>query len=123
MRTIGILSVLVLVGCATDSYIPKALHNPCSTGTPYGVACIDPSTLKPTVDPTHSGNGQIFNAWFNPGGNELDVTSDAFVWHKHNGSHAWAQLRNDLQVGKNYKYTIHNLTTKKDYDPDIMVDY
>jgi len=125
MRKVSIVSVLLLVlGCTNTAYLPETIHSPCDKGTPNGVACIDPATLNPTTNPVHSGNGQIFNAFLGSSRNdEIEITSEAYAWHKRKGSHAWAQLRNDLEVGKTYKYTIRDLTTQKVNDPDILIDY
>ena len=128
MRKVSILSVLILIGCATTSYRPFDFNqNPCSKGTPCDSVCIDPVSLQPSVNPIHTGRGQVVHAWFTSGTDDLSITSDAFESTGHEKGHAWGRVKKDARITDPnhppYKYTIHNLTTKRDNDPDIMVDY
>jgi hypothetical protein len=122
MRKILLLSVLVLAGCRHgDTYYQKRVADPCSVAPPsQGFACIDAS-LVPNPDPVHQRPSKWVH-FFLAGGDELEISSSVFEHVGHEGGHAWAQVKADAVPHQKYKYTIHDLTTNKRNDPEVMVD-
>jgi hypothetical protein len=121
MRRIVLPGLLLIVaGCA--SYTQQQVTNPCSVAPPsQGFACVD-ADLEASPDPVHVVGGKFLHVFFKSGSHELAIASEVFEHTGHEGGHAWAQVKNDAIVGKQYKYTILDVTTGKVKDPEVMID-
>jgi hypothetical protein len=78
--------------------------------------------LRPTPDPVHAHRGETVHFFFSTPGHELAIDSAVLEDVRHDGGHAWGRVKADAEYGHPYKYNIHDLTTKKTYDPTLIID-
>lgn len=126
MRRAILLTVLVFTGFHCASYRQGNVANSCpGNGTPGDapIVCID-ANLQPTPEPVHVKRGHWVHFFFATGSDELQIRDidGALDAMSHEHGHAWGRARMDAVVGKDYKYTIVDLTTGKHNDPEVMID-
>jgi plastocyanin len=120
MRRIWItLPILILLSACCCNQGPSVAP----AAVPYGAAVVAiDDDLHANPDPVHAQRGATIHfVHLNPN-HELSVDSSAFDNVQHQGGHAWAHVRTNAEYGVKHKYTVHDLTTKKDNDPILIID-
>jgi len=120
MRRILItLPILILLSACCCNNPPRVA--PAQVPFSAAVVAID-DDLRAYPDPAHAQRGAIVHFVHLRPGHDLSVDSEVFDDVQHQGGHAWAHVRANAEYGVRHKYTVHDLTTKKDNDPIIIID-
>ena len=110
-RKIVILSILILVGCASYQ---KSGDSP--------VVTIDVTLDRAhhaTPNPLRVRRGHWVH-FFSTGSADLEVESDVFERTGHDHGHAWARAKADAPLGE-HTYKIY-VGGKPELDPEVMID-
>ena len=99
----------------------KTWANACPDA-PGPKVCIDPVTGVASPEPRHLHRGDTVHFYFSSSSNQLSVDSDVLEEVRSlEGGHASAHVNVNAAFGE-HKYSIHNLTAKKDWDPTLIID-
>jgi hypothetical protein len=108
----------LLVSCRHGYYDHPRVPNKCSKSIDV---CIDASTLIPSPDPVRVQQGRWVHFSFSSGTDDLTIVSDVLEGIDSCGGQAWGRARKDAPLGE-HKYTIVDATTRRKYDPTIIID-
>jgi hypothetical protein len=84
--------------------------------------CINPVTGVATPDPKVVHRGDTVHFFFSSSNNQLSIDSDVLEDVRSlEGGHASGHVKVKASFGE-HKYTIHNLTSQKNWDPTLIID-
>jgi len=88
------------------------------------VICIDSNSLNANPDHQHVHRGAWIHFFLTNAGQEIDIQFKEPVkvqFKERRGNECWLRIRDDALTGQ-ARYTVFNLTTGKNRDPDVMID-
>ena len=123
MRRISLaILVLVVASCRHDSFDEQSrVARQCPGSGNPPIVCIDAGTGVASPDPIRVKQGQWAHFFFVSGNDELTIDSGVLENKDHQGGHAWGKAMDNAPLGPS-KYTIHDKTTGKNWDPTIIID-